>query len=239
MTTYLLHGCLVTALGLVALAFPLRQRGVALASGVAAAPMGLMDIWFVQDYWQPDHVIGAWFSLEGILFSFGNGILLWLIASWPQRHHLPTTRPLRHFAMPMLRFGMLAMVIILALWRHGLGLTSLSLMQATFLGLGLLLVLILAQRPNLTGLALLGCGGFTLLYAIQLALMGSYDPHYADLWYPHVREGMALFGFPVEELIWAAIYGAVWSLCVAHSIHPPERETSASKKRFVSSLRDG
>ncbi|MEJ2022007.1 MAG: hypothetical protein P8X43_08210 [Maritimibacter sp.] len=223
MTTYLLHGLLVSILGLAALAIPTRQRGVALASGIAAAPMGLMDVWFVRDYWQPDHLIGAWFSIEGVLFSFGNGILLWLIASWPLRHALPAARPMRDFARPMLRLGALALAVILALWSHGLGLTPLTLMPSTFAGLAVLLLLILARYPTLAGLAALGCLSFTALYAGELVVMSTYDPAYSELWYPHLRMGLAPLGFPLEELIWAALYGAVWSLCVASSLHPTRR----------------
>lgn len=218
MTTYMLHGVIVTTLGLVALAWPARQRGVALASGLAAAPTGLLDALFMQDYWQPPHFVAPWASVEGVLFSFGNGILLWLVASRPLRAALPRAKPLAAFAAPLLGLGAFTLAVSLTLWSGGLALTGLALMPAMLLALALTGALILARTPRLAPLALAGAAGFTLVYAGELAVLGALDPSYPGLWNAATRTGGTFLGFPAWELGWAAVYGAVWPLCIGWAL---------------------
>ncbi len=82
-STYGLWAVLIAGLGLVAAFLTPVHRRVALLSGLCGAPLGLADAVFVPEYWDPTHLLGAAFSIEGVLFSFGNGVLVWLVAVLP------------------------------------------------------------------------------------------------------------------------------------------------------------
>jgi len=216
-STYLIYALTLSILGLVALQAWSDHRGIAFVSGLTAAPLGLLDYLFNLEYWSPTHLFGPLFSIEGMLFSFGNGILLWLIAMVPFRG--VTSSPRINFTTLALRmsfFGILAFAIVLILWNKGLGLCGLSLMYSTIAALVVLGVLITTIKPRLLPLGLAGGIGFVLFYALQLVLLSWLDPAFAGVWHASVREGLLFAGYPVEELTWALVYGAVWVTVIGY-----------------------
>lgn len=215
LSTYLAWGISLTVLGaLVAAAFR-RHRRTLLLSGIFAAPSGLLDAIFVPEYWTPRHAISPYFSIEGLLFSFGNGVLIWACAIAP---HAPAVE-YRFAPLPMLRrylvYMSLGMVLFLALWRGGLGLTRLPIMDATLIvvmGYGLWF---LYMEPRWARFGVAGCVGFSLVYAIELALIAWLAPNTTGAWTREGFGGLKFLGFPLQELGWAAAYGGVWSLSTA------------------------
>ena len=216
MSTYLIWGILITLLGLVAVRLDHKMGKVALASAIMATPFGLLDHYFVRDYWQPGHILSASFSIEGMLFSFGNGVFVWLLATIPYRssitHRLDWSVLLRRF----FGYSSIALAIMMTLWSGGLGLTNLGLMRSTLIALLILGALMLWQAPHLWRLGLAGMIGFGLFYAVQLQILSHFDPSFASLWKPSIAEGQHLFGFPAEEMAWAVVYGLVWTIGIGY-----------------------
>lgn len=215
MSEYLVWGLLVSTLGLVAVAVEQRNRSLALTSGAAAAPFGLLDYFFIKDYWLPMHLISPGFSLEGMLFSFGNGIFVWLIATVPFRRNLRFEVRMDQLLRRSLFCVAGAFAIMATLWRHGLGLPGLSLMSSTLVALCSVGAIILLRRSDLLPLAAVGAMGFGLFYAVQLALLAWIWPEFPEVWHPTTLHGAQIFGFPIEEIAWAVVYGFVWTSGIA------------------------
>ena len=77
--SYLVISVLIALIGLTSLILRPKQRRFILLSGCYAAPAGAGDLLFVPEYWMPSHIVAPWFSIEGVLYSFGNGCLIALL----------------------------------------------------------------------------------------------------------------------------------------------------------------
>ncbi len=221
MSAYLVYGLVISFLALAVLAICPKHSKVALISGILATPFGLLDSLFVLDYWTPPHIFGPLFSIEGMLFSFGNGVFVWLIAVFPFRRRLKNRLQFKILARRFVLYSFIALAVMLALWERGLGLANASLMTGTILGLSVIGVLMLSRDSSLLPLALTGALGFGMFYAVQLALLSLISPSFSSVWTAAVRDGVTVFGYPVEEMIWAVVYGCVWTTGIAYgcSVH--------------------
>jgi hypothetical protein len=112
-----------------------------------------------------------------------------------------------------------AFAIMATLWTHGFGLPGLSLMSSTIVALCAVGAAILVRRPDLLPLAAAGAAGFGLFYAVQLALLAWIWPDFPDAWHPAIRRGAQVFGFPIEEMTWAVVYGFVWTSGIAFAFN--------------------
>jgi len=211
--SYILMSAAIAAAGIMSsLAVP-RYRWFIVISGLLAAPAGLSDWIFVPEYWRPDHLIGPWFSVEGILFSFGNGCLIMLPVAlrWPD---LVPPRPDGLIA-PLGRLtAAMALGIgsFLLAWQSGFG--WLMIMHATYIGLAAIAAFLWLKRRFSFVIALTSGLGFALIFGGETMLWHWIDPQFNGFW---AAKGTYLFslpfppGLPIEEYIWAFAYAAVWA----------------------------
>lgn len=224
---YAVAALLICVAGLVAaLCFPSHRR-VALLAGLCGAPLGLADAVFVPQYWDPLHLFGAAFSVEGMLFSFGNGTLVWLAAALPFSHRTFVRFEWRRMARRYLACISLGGALLLLLWHGGPGLPALPVMDAALFTLAMAGATLVVLRPDVWPFAVSGALGFTAIYSLQLFTIGWVFPDAPLLWATEIRAGATVLDFPVEELVWALAYGAVCPLAVAYgcdvSLRPLQR----------------
>lgn len=233
--SYFLLSAAVAAAGIIGcLAVP-RYRWFIVASGILATPAGLADWIFVPEYWKPDHLIGPWLSVEGMLFSFGNGCLLMLPVALYRQDLIPPRpddliAPLGRLTTAM---GLGIGTFLLA-WQSGFG--QLMIMHATYFGLGAIALFLWLRRQFSFEIALTSGLGFALLYGGETMAWHWLDPQFNGYW---AAEEAYLFslpfppGLPIEEYIWAFAYAAVWVNLMLHGfgarpqtakrLHRPER----------------
>lgn len=227
--SYLLISAAIAVAGIVgALTIP-RCRNLVVTSGILAAPAGLADWFFVPEYWQPVHLIGPWFSLEGMLFSFGNGCLIMLpiVVRWP---YLRTPFPgdlvdlLRRLTVPM----SLGAVAFLLVWESGLG--KLMIMHATFFGFAVIALFLWRKGRFSIEIALTAGIGFALLYGAGTLVWHWLDPELNGYWAAKDAYWYSLPfppGLPIEEYVWAFGYGAVWANLMLHGFNArPQSHTT-------------
>lgn len=216
--SYLLLSAAVAAAGIMSSFAVPRYRWFIVISGLLAAPAGLADWIFVPEYWRPDHLIGPWLSVEGLLFSFGNGCLIMLPVAlrWPD---MVPPRP-GDFIAPLGRltaamaFGVGTFLLT---WRSGFG--SLMIMHATYVGLATIAAFLWLIRRFSIAIALTSGLGFALLYGGETMVWHWIDPHFSGFW---AAEEAYLFSLPfppslpIEEYIWAFAYAAVWANLMLH-----------------------
>ncbi len=109
-----------------------------------------------------------------------------------------------------------ALVITFLLWQGGVAFLPLPVMNAGLVAIVAVAAFIVIRRPDAWPFALTGAVGFVTVYGLQLLVISLLDPDFHLAWAPAVRAGVTVFGFPVEEMVWALIYGAAWPLAVAY-----------------------
>lgn len=228
--SYFVASALMTVSGLVVAFLLVRTRFFLLMAGVLAAPAGLADALFVPEYWSPEHLLSKNFSIEGLLFSFGNGVLIAALPTlvWPNLRPDrpdPLWSPLVRCAGPMIP----GFLVFLLLWQHGLG--TLMIMHAAFAGFAVIFV-ILGAFGWLSGRIILAGGlGFLTIYMLQVVLWTWLDPAVIAFWSAdtYVFTLSVPPYLPIEELIWAFLYGALWASLMLFSFKVPIGDTAPVK----------
>ena len=213
---FLWWGLCVATLGLIGIALFPDQRPIALRTGLCTAPFGLLEFIFVPEYWNPSHLFGKWLSIEAVSFAFGSGILAWLAAVVPFASRVTSNFNGSIFRLRYAQIGLLLLATIALTWREALGFVALPSGESSLLALVVVGEFLLGRRPDAWPFACAGSFGFGLIYASQLIALGRLVPNVVLFWSPEVREGLVLFGFPIEEMMWAALFGAVCPLATVY-----------------------
>jgi hypothetical protein len=178
---------------------------------VIAAPMALTSLLFVPQYWHPPSLFNLddkiRVGIEDFLWAAAVGGIAAIIGEILLKEHLRTLRRSHHRR----RYGpfLLAAVVFLALrftlhWKT---------MPGTIVALALCALALAVLRPNLVKLMLVSAASFTLLYFILFQIVLALYPDFVQRFYTLQNLlGKYVHGVPIEELLFAASGGAVWSV---------------------------
>ena len=194
-------------------AFPRHRKAMVWAS-LMTAPLGLTEPLFVPHYWNPPSLFDlarrSGFDIESVIFSFaigGIGAVLYNLLTG--RALLPVSAADRHsprhkmhywaLATPFLSFPLLYLfrwnpiypaIVAITLGAAATMLCRLDLVRKTWIG------------------ALL----FLAYYSVFLLGLEWTAPGYIGrVWNLDALSGLNIFGMPLEELLFAAAFGAYWS----------------------------
>lgn len=222
MTFFELYPYLVfsSVLFIIFLAFLLiykKQWQPMLVSGLLSAPFAYTSVFFVPEYWDPTRIAVFVAGPEDIIFSFANGGIVWLIATWPVRKRIilqiQTGRSMMRYVFCSV-FGVTfgaAFILILHTYGSGVGIMTAALVTITSLG-----VLLLYLRSEFWPISIAGGIGFTILYTILVGIVFTIHPDVVLQWNIDNLWGIKLLGIPMEEILWAFLFGAVWPLLMAY-----------------------
>ena len=198
--------------------FP-RHRKVMLWASVFTAPFGLTEPLFVPEYWNPPSLFDlartTGFDIESLIFSFGIGgvgAVLYNVLTGRMMLSVPAVErdASRHkvhgwaIAAPFVSFPILSLfpwnpiypaIIALALGAAGAVVCRRDLFKKTWVG------------------AILFLAYYTLfLVGLELTAPGYIE----RVWNLGALSGISVVGYPMEELLFAAIFGAYWSTVYDH-----------------------
>jgi len=209
MSAYLFTTLFLTALCLVGVWLIPRHRKTALLSAVLAIPGAAYALVFVPAYWNPVLILPLAIGVEDVLFVFASGGLVWLlVAVWTPGILLSidaATVAKRWLAVTA-AFTLLLVIIARA---------GVPVMHAGVAGAAVILGTILWRRPAYWLLAVRGTIAFTILYGA--VVFGSLHmwPGTLSQWNTRALSGIVFLGAPVEEMVWALTYGAVYPVVMA------------------------
>jgi hypothetical protein len=191
------------------------RRMLMLRVSAATALLGLLEPYYVPEYWHPptlfDLTTETGFDIESVLFSFSIGGIATAVYG-----ALRSTRQLRGSAAEpggprhVLHGVAIAIpvpvIVALAL------LTPLNPIVTTIAALSTGVVISAACRPDLVA-RMLVCGLLFLgLYFVFFALFNVAFPGYIDsVWNLPALSGVVIAGVPVEELSFGFVFGLMWS----------------------------
>ena len=182
-----------------------EMRPVLDAAGVAGFVL-------VPGYWKPNGLFDFSVSAEDFLFMFNSGILAWLSASWLFGGGVFLGKGMRQL---LIHRSLLFVVPSFA---------ALAVSDLINLKIGILIptvwaasALVLFQlHPELRVFMISGALTFGVIYFIQVACVFAAAPTFAAAWnYPNLIGGRVC-GVPLDEILWAAGFGAVWPAFLVH-----------------------
>jgi hypothetical protein len=199
-------------------AFP-RYRQPMIWASLGTAPLGLTEPLFVPAYWNPPTIFDlaqtTGFDIESLIFAFGIGgigAVLYdiftggaLVAIPPDQQHARRHR-LHHWAIavPFLSFPLL----YLFRWNP---------IFPAIIAMALGACATMYCRPDLIRKTWVGALLFVMFYFVFLIGVEVTAPGYIGrVWNLHALSGLQIVGVPLEELLFAAAFGAYWSGVYEH-----------------------
>ena len=199
-------------------AFPQHRRAMLWAS-LFTMPFGLTEPLFVPEYWSPpslfDLALRTGFDIESLIFCFGiGGVGAVLFNAIAQRRLQTVSREERHsprhrfhnwaLASPFLIFPLLYVIPWNPIYPS---------IVAMIVGAAATVLC----RPDLKSATLVGGVIFLAYYLVFLVGLELTAPGYIErVWNLDVLSGLSIFGFPLEELMFAVAFGAYWAGVYEH-----------------------
>lgn len=199
--------------GVLYVLFPQHRQAMVWAS-LFTMPFGLTEPLFVPSYWSPpslfDLAIRTGFDIESLIFCFGIGgvaaVLFDVIAGTriapvpcAERNH-----PRHRFhgwaiASPFIAFVLIAWFPWNAIYPAIVAMT-----------IGAIATSIC--RPDLITSTIIGAVSFVTYYTVFFAGLEWLSPGYVDeVWNLEALTGIYWLGIPLEEVLFAASFGAMWA----------------------------
>lgn len=193
--------------------FPAHRRAMRWAS-LFTTPFGLTEPLFVPRYWDPPSLFDlaqrTGFDIESLIFTFGIGGVGAVLMNVIRRRVSVPVPPLEreHRRHRLHRWALAAPVVVFV----ALLPTGWNPIYPAILAMLAGAVAGALCRPDLARYHLFGALLFTLYYSVFLAgLEWSAPPGYiARVWNLEALSGVALGFMPLEELLFAASFGAYW-----------------------------
>ncbi len=199
-------------------AFPVHRKAMLWAS-LFTTPFGLSEPLFVPEYWSPPSLFDlarqTGFDIESLIFCFGIGgigAVLYNLLTGLRRGHMPGGERqspqhwLHHWALvaPFIAFPFL----YLFRWNP---------IYPSIIAMGLGAIATMACRPDLIGKTWIGSVLFVGYYALFLFGLDWTAPGYISrVWNLDALSGRSAAGIPIEELLFAAAFGAYWAGVYEH-----------------------
>jgi len=199
-------------------AFP-RQRKVMLWASLFTMPLGLTEPLFVPAYWNPPSLLDlaqkTGFDIESLIFSFaigGIGAVLFNILTG----RVPAALPLVERAAPRHRLHAWALALPFIAFPL-LSLLPWNPIYPAIVALALGALAAIFCRPDLASKMGLGSILFLAFYAAVLLGLKWTAPGYIErVWNLPALSSLDIAGLPIEELMFAAAFGAYWSSVYEH-----------------------
>lgn len=199
--------------GLLFLAFA-QHRKVMLWASLFTMPFGLTEPLFVPSYWMPPSVFDlaarTGFDIESLIFCFGIGgtaaVLFDVLFQSAPRPIEPDERDQRRHRFHRLALVSPFVVFMALVWLDW------NAIYPAILAMTVGAVANVLCRPDLLRATAVGCVGFIVYYAVFFAGLEWMSPGYVErVWNLEALTGWFVFGLPIEEVLFAAGFGAMWA----------------------------
>jgi hypothetical protein len=198
--------------------FP-RQRKVMVWTSLFTMPFGLTEPLFVPAYWSPPSLFDlartTGFDIESFIFSFGiGGVGAVLYNLWTGRELAPVGGEERLSQQHKLHSWALAVPFVSFPILHALPWNPI---YAAIVAMVLGAAAAIWCRPDLARKTWIGAVLFVAYYTVFLIGIEATAPGYiAGVWNLGGLSGVSIGGMPIEELLFAAAFGAYWSSVYEH-----------------------
>ncbi len=191
--------------------FSSRNRSYILFSGILSVPFAFSSLLFIPEYWDPVRIMGTVISIEDVIFSFSTGCMACWITTLLKKKKITFDFAPILILKRYLIISHFCFLLTIVLNSAGMGIMTAIIIVISLLGLVFLYFFWDFRTLILTGAVL-----FSLLYGAVLFIAASLFPRFSMQWSQMNLTEIQLFGFPVEEILWAFTFGAVWPVFVMY-----------------------
>ncbi len=198
---------------------PLIRKEMILAS-ILTAPFGLTEPIFVPEYWNPPSLFNlaanTGFDIESLIFSFAiGGIGSVLYEAFVKVKHIKMSH--HEMISKKHRFHLLALLspfiafILLSFF------TSLNPIYSVSISMTIGSIAAMLCRPDLISKVVVGSLLFFSLYLVFFLTFNFIYPSIVEqVWNLEAISGILILGVPLEELMFALTFGALWASYYEH-----------------------
>ncbi len=186
-------------------------------ASVLTAPFGLTEPLFVPEYWTPPSLfnlnIRTGFDIESIIFCFAvGGIGAVLYETFFEFKHVKINKQAQIRKHHVL--GLLSPFIVF-IFLHAL--TNINPIYSSSIAMAVGAIATVLCRSDLGEKILAGAFMFLMLYFLFFLTFNLVYPGAVEqIWNLKAISGILFFGIPIEELIFAFTFGALWSSYYEH-----------------------
>lgn len=209
--SYLMGTLLFVAAWMVCLLAGLRYRRQSAWGALVSAPFAVTSVLFIPQYWTPPSLFNLDLrfkvGIEDFLWAAAVGGIASVIGEIALKERLARGRAQkrRKHITPFVVLAVL--LVVLQIWRPEKTIYNM------IIALAICAAVVIALRPDLSVVMLAGAATFTILYWGLFEILLRLYPHFIEKFYnvPKLL-GIYALGVPLEEILFAASGGAVWSV---------------------------
>lgn len=194
-----------------------KARKIIFLGALGAIPIAIIGFVF-DGVWKPERIIEGFIGIEDIVFCFISGGLSMALVNWlidctgdNMRVHFRWRR--------VLLTGCWGVSIMISLFLIGIG-NYLN----SYVGMVFTVILLIALDRPLWKVFLAGSVSFLIFYSVGLQLGFLVWPDLIQLWTYENLTGIRIGRVPLEELIWAFLFGGTWPMIFLYVSGPPAVE---------------
>ncbi len=183
-------------------------------SSILCTPLGLSEFIFAPYYWNPstlfDLTTKIGFDIESLIFSFAVGGIAAVLYEEVLKKHLVKARENRIFTKR--HFYLLTAVLVSSMIFFSF-IFKMDLIYTAVIVMALGAITIMISRKDLIKETIVGSLLFLLVYFILLFTLNTliFPDWIARTWnFEHIL-GITFFKIPLEEILWALTFGALWA----------------------------
>ncbi|RPH53201.1 MAG: hypothetical protein EHM85_00065 [Desulfobacteraceae bacterium] len=195
------------------LVVPLKQRMIVIVSGLISIPCFPFLVLFENNYWVQNRLGGWVLGIEDAICSFAVAAMVWLVISALFRNRISSKISMRGAFNRYISSAGISVFIFLILF-------SVEFLPMTALVLCNLIVwvMLIFLRRDLLLFSLSGMLAYGFVHFLLMKSCFLFIPDFILTWNAGNIWGTPVIGVPLGEIAWAMIYGAFWSLFMAHSL---------------------
>jgi hypothetical protein len=208
----------LTSLGLLVISMagflilPMQRKSI-LVSGILSIPCSLTTFIYVPEYWNPVRLFSFSLGVEDILFSFSTGMIAWTISL----HFYQGGSDHIHWPAIVFRYlTVLGLGIAMIIVMH---ITDMMVMTQAFVGISITGGILSYHRLYLLPAAFWTGIVFGFFYTVFVAFALLTFPGLKNQWTHTNLCGISILDVPLEEIIWAFVFGTCWTITMAYIIN--------------------
>lgn len=207
---YLMSQVIIVALYLFGLLILYEYRKSIFIASILAAPQAFYAFLLVPIYWNPPRIMIFGVGIEDFIFSFLAGGLVWMGVLLFFKNKLIFQYRIKTIILRFLMVFCLSILVISILYLVGF-----KDMLNPFITMIIACVVILIYSFSYWKIFLFESIASLLVYGVGLKTVFFIWPDLITLWTRENLWGLSIAGIPLEELVWAFLYGGSWCLTIA------------------------